>query len=105
MYLVPESFTVAQREELRKEREELNPSSGERSLKQKIESYLSVVFEPLRQLKPTYNPNTGRKNMRLVYCAIHIFIVTAADGYAVLSMILYFTTQHYYTPDKVFVVI
>ncbi|KAF4622114.1 hypothetical protein D9613_009307 [Agrocybe pediades] len=100
IYLVPESFPADKREELRREREAQNPTAGERTLRQKINSYFSVVLEPLKQLKPSYNPITGKRNMRLVYCAIHIFIVAVADGYAVLSMILYFTTQHHYTPAQ-----
>ena len=66
-----------------------------------MQSSLAIIFEPLRQLKPTYNLTTGKQNWHLVYCAIHAFIVAVADDYAVLAMILFFTTQYQYTPAEV----
>ena len=96
--MLPESFPIAKRVELLRQRI-TRPES--QSWIENMTSSLAVVFEPLKLLKPTYDPSKGRWNKRLVFCAIHIFIVTVADGYAVISMILYFTTYHKYTPAKV----
>lgn len=98
--VLPESFPFSKRDELRSRREEENHNAP-RSWARRIQSSLAIIFEPLRQLKPTYNPSTSKQNWRLVYCAIHAFIVAVADGYAVLAMILFFTTQYQYTPAEV----
>jgi hypothetical protein len=98
--VLPESFPASKRGELRLQREEDMPPISQSWL-QRVQSLLVIMVEPLQQLKPKYDPSTGRYNRRLLYCAIHIFIVTLADGYAVLSMILYFTTHYKYTPAQV----
>ncbi|KDR78060.1 hypothetical protein GALMADRAFT_266598 [Galerina marginata CBS 339.88] len=95
---VPESFPSAKREKLRRERVARAPSS--QSWIQTLKLSTAVVSEPLQLLKPDYNPLTGRQNWRLVYCAVHIFIVTVADGYAVIAMALYCTTRYNYTPAE-----
>ena len=96
--VLPESFPISKRDELRTLREE---DIAPRSWGKKMQSSMAIITEPLRLLKPTYSPSTGKRNWRLVYCAIHVFVVTVADAYAVLAMILFFTTQHQYTPAKV----
>jgi hypothetical protein len=98
--VLPESFPISKRDELRSRREE-ETLTAPLSWTKKMQSFLAIIFEPLQQLKPTYNPSTGKQNWRLVYCAIHGFIVAVADGYAVLAMILFFTTQYQYTPAGV----
>lgn len=98
--VLPESFPASKRGELHTQREE-EASLVPQSWLQKAQSHLAIIIEPLQFLKPTYDPITGKYNRRLLYCAIHIFIVTLADGYAVLSMILYFTTRYKYTPAQV----
>ncbi|KAF8813233.1 MFS general substrate transporter [Phlegmacium glaucopus] len=97
--VLPESFPISKRDELRCRREE-ETLTAPRSWAKEMQSSLAVILEPLWQLKPTYNPSTGELNWRLVYCAIHVFIVTVADGYAVLAMILFFTTRYQYTPAE-----
>ena len=99
-FVPPESFPTSKRDELRSRREE-QTLTARRSWAKEIQSFLAIIFEPLQQLKPTYNPSTGKMNLRLVYCAIHVFIVAVADGYAILAMILFFTTQYQYTPAEV----
>jgi len=98
-FVLPESFPISKRDELRSRREE-ETLAVPRSWAKEMKSSLAIIFEPLRQLKPTYNSSTGKQNWRLVYCAIHVFIVAVADGYAVLAMILFFTTQYKYTPAE-----
>ena len=98
--VLPESFPTSKRDELRSRREE-ETLTAPRSWVKKMQSSFAIIFEPLRQLKPTYNPSTGKQNWRLVYCAIHISIVSVADSYAVLALILFFTTQYHHTPAEV----
>ena len=98
--VLPESFPISKRNELRSRREE-ETLAVPRSWAKEMQASLAIIFEPLQQLKPTYNFSTGKQNWRLVYCAIHAFIVAVADGYAVLAMILFFTTQYKYTPAEV----
>lgn len=98
--LLPESFPIAKRVELQRQRNELPPES--QTWFETLTSPLAVVFEPLKQLKPSYDPSKGRRNWRLVFCAIHVFVVTVADGYAALAMVLYFATHYNYTPAKVY---
>jgi hypothetical protein len=97
--VLPESFPISKRDQLRCRREE-ETLTVPRSWAKEMQSSLAIILEPLRQLKPTYNPSTGKLNWRLVYCAIHVFIVTIADGYAALAMILFFTTRYQYTPAE-----
>ncbi|KAF8810289.1 MFS general substrate transporter [Phlegmacium glaucopus] len=97
---LPESFPIEKRVELRRKRNELL-LPGSQTWTKNLTSSLAVVFEPLKQLKPSYDPSKGRRNWRLVFCAIHVFIVTVADGYAALAMVLYFTTHYKYTTAKV----
>lgn len=98
--VLPESFPISKRDELRCRREE-ETLNAPRSWARRMQLSLAIIFEPLRQLKPTYNPSTGKQNWRLVYCAVHAFIVAVADSYAVLAMILFFTTQYQYSPAEV----
>ncbi|KAJ3509497.1 hypothetical protein NLJ89_g5196 [Agrocybe chaxingu] len=87
IFVLPESFPTSKREELQRQR--VDGGHG-----------IKVVFEPLKRLVPTYDADVGRYNNRLLYCAIHIFLVSLADSYAVVGMILYFTTQYKYTPAQ-----
>ncbi|KAF4612066.1 hypothetical protein D9613_003886 [Agrocybe pediades] len=106
--MVPETFPVEKREQLRLERLE-NSRSGESNAQNSgsIRSWLSrmrksvmVAFESFEVLKPTYNPESGSKNWRLIYCAIHIFVVTLADGYVMQAALIYFSTQYMYNPAQ-----
>jgi len=94
--VIPETFSSAKREQLRLER--LGHTSTDRI--SKVKSSLMVAFESSDVLKPTYNPENGKKNWRLVYCAVHIFVVTLADGYAMQATLIYLSTQYMYTPPK-----
>ncbi|KAF8907010.1 major facilitator superfamily domain-containing protein [Gymnopilus junonius] len=97
--ILPESFPAFKRAELRRQREEEAPRIAQSWL-EKVKSSMAMITEPLQLLKPAYDPATGRFNWRLLYCAIHVFIVTLADGYAVLAMILYFTAHYKYSPAQ-----
>ena len=99
--VLPESFPRHKREELRREREAEAASASSRSPFRKALASVATVFEPLKQLKPTRNHVTGRRNWRLVYCACYIFTVMIADGYATNSMLIYFTTHYKYGPAEV----
>ncbi|KAH7922162.1 MFS general substrate transporter [Leucogyrophana mollusca] len=96
--VLPESFPEAKQDELRRQRALATVDAGTPGgTLYRLASYFSIVFEPLKLLKPTTNPHNGRRNWRLVYCAIHVFIATLGDGYLTVGMILYFTTQYNYT--------
>ena len=99
--VLPESFPRHKREELRREREAEAASASSRSPFRKALASVATVFEPLKQLKPTRNHVTSRRNWRLVYCACYIFTVMIADGYATNSMLIYFTTHYKYGPAEV----
>lgn len=101
VFLIPESFSVEKREELRRQRIDQAATSSSQSWILRMKSSFSIVLEPLLGLKPTYNPSTGKTNWRLLYCAAHVFIVTLADAYAVMGMIVYFTSRYHYTPAQV----
>nr|A0A286LF00.1 RecName: Full=Major facilitator-type transporter psiT1; AltName: Full=Psilocybin biosynthesis cluster transporter 1 [Psilocybe cyanescens]P0DPB1.1 RecName: Full=Major facilitator-type transporter psiT1; AltName: Full=Psilocybin biosynthesis cluster transporter 1 [Psilocybe cubensis]ASU62244.1 putative transporter [Psilocybe cubensis]ASU62248.1 putative transporter [Psilocybe cyanescens] len=98
-FVLPESFPAEKRDLLRLER--LAETRGHsQSWTQKIKAVATVALEPMELLKPTFNPITGKANWRLVYCALHSFIVTLADAYALPAMLIFFTTQYSYTPAQ-----
>ncbi|KAJ6572646.1 major facilitator superfamily domain-containing protein [Mycena sp. CBHHK59/15] len=101
--VLPESFPKARREELRRQREErARNASLENPGAQKpgaVAAKLTLIFEPLQQLKPRRDPVTGKSNWRLVYCAIHIFFAEIGGAYATSALVIHLTTHYNYTPQ------
>ncbi|KAJ6602800.1 MFS general substrate transporter [Mycena vulgaris] len=100
---LPESFPKARREELRRQREDqaraaalANPGNKKPSA---FAAKMTIILEPLQQLKPRRDPVTGKSNWRLIYCAIHIFFAEIGGTYIVSALIVYLTTQFNYTPQ------
>ncbi|KAF7368867.1 MFS general substrate transporter [Mycena venus] len=95
--LVPESFPKYKRDELRRARtsaaQELPPRSW-------LCSKVQPILEPLAQIKPTLNPETGARNWRMVLCAVHIFLVDLGGGYRATALIVYLTAVQRYTPQE-----
>ncbi|KAF8218225.1 MFS general substrate transporter [Mycena galopus ATCC 62051] len=94
--LIPESFPKHKRDELRRALVSAQGSSSESWLWNAIRP----VLEPLRQLKPTRNPETGTRNWRLVLCAIHILLVDLGYAYGSTAFIVYLTAVYRYTPQE-----
>lgn len=96
--VLPESFPKTKREELRLQRvrqREQQTRPGWR-----LPSPTGFL-EPLKHLKPVRNPGTGRRNWRLVICAVHMFFAGLGGGYAVASLITIVTSLYHYTPAEV----
>ncbi|KAJ7240976.1 MFS general substrate transporter [Mycena rebaudengoi] len=104
-FVVPESFTRAKRDELRRQRENqaretalVNP---EATRLRAIASKLTAILEPLQQLKSWRDPITGKNNYRLLYCAIHIFFAEIGGHYALSTLLIILTALFDYTPQDV----
>ena len=97
--VLPESFPAEKREALRLQRR--TRQTGGVLQSSTFFQKLLVPFEPLKQLKPRRHHRTGKRNWRLVYCAMHIGIANIGDDYATIAVIVFLTTQHGYTPADV----
>ncbi|KAJ6588992.1 MFS general substrate transporter [Mycena capillaripes] len=95
--LLPESFPKAKREELRLERESEQTASGRW---QRILSSPAAVLAPLKHLAPAHDPRTGRRNWRLLICAVHMFFAGLGGGYALPSLVTIVTSLYQYTPEE-----
>ncbi|KAJ7452397.1 MFS general substrate transporter [Mycena galericulata] len=93
---IPESFPKHKRDELRRALASAQGSSSESWLRNAIRP----ILEPLRQLKPTRNPETGTRNWRLILCAIHVFLVDLGYAYGSTALIVYLTAVYRYTPQE-----
>ena len=62
---------------------------------------IASAFIPLKTIRPTRDPRTGKFNARLLYCGVHVFIVGLGDGYVTPALIVYLTTKYDYTPQEV----
>ncbi|KAJ6461030.1 MFS general substrate transporter [Mycena sanguinolenta] len=92
---IPESFPKHKRDELRRAL-----ASTARTSAGGLRSVIQPILEPLNQLKPIRNPETGKRNWRLVICATHVLIVDLGGAYASTAFIVYFTAVHRYTPQE-----
>ncbi|KAJ7119582.1 MFS general substrate transporter [Mycena epipterygia] len=95
--VLPESFPKAKREELRLQRvhqreQQIRPGW-------RLPSPTGFL-EPLKHLKSARDPRTGRRNWRLVICAVHMFFAGLGGGYAVPSLITIVTSLYHYTPAE-----
>ncbi|KAJ7078514.1 MFS general substrate transporter [Mycena epipterygia] len=94
---VPESFPKHKRDELRRELASASQGLPPKSwLRRKIQP----VLEPLAQIKPTRNVETGARNWRLVLCALHVFLADLGGGYGATALIVYLTAVERYTPQE-----
>ncbi|KAF9562858.1 hypothetical protein CPC08DRAFT_816884 [Agrocybe pediades] len=114
LIVIPETFPLESRQQLLAGKRRSSSTQGDtedptesvtatalpKNLFGRLKSSLSIALEPFRILSPTYNMLTGKRNWRLVYCAAHIFVVSLAEGYAMVAAILYFSTQYMYTPAQ-----
>ncbi|KAJ7675449.1 major facilitator superfamily domain-containing protein [Mycena rosella] len=96
--ILPESFPKSKREALRLER--ARQSERSRPSRLRFLPRLTGVFEPLKHLKPTRDPRTGRRNWRLVLCATHMFFAGLGGGYAIASLLTIVTSLYQYTPAE-----
>ncbi|KAG1728589.1 MFS general substrate transporter [Suillus paluster] len=98
---LPESFPEEKRNELRRRRlaQQNIEESGRQNSSNRLISTMAVAFEPLKQLVPTRNAD-GRRNWRVVYCAIHIIIAKVAEPYAMVALLLLYTTKYSYDPAQ-----
>ncbi|KAJ7471907.1 MFS general substrate transporter [Mycena latifolia] len=96
--VLPESFPKSKREALRLER--ARQTQETRTGRWRFIPRPTGVLEPLKHLKPVRDPRTGRRNWRLVICAVHMFFVGLGGGYAVASLITIVTSLFHYTPAE-----
>ncbi|KAH7885072.1 MFS general substrate transporter [Phlebopus sp. FC_14] len=90
-FFLPESFPKEKRDELRRRRL-AETADGHQPPTSSL-----LFFEPLKVLIPSYRPDGGR-NWRLVWCAVHIFIVMTATTYAGMGFVVLVTTKYHLTP-------
>ncbi|KAJ7263097.1 MFS general substrate transporter [Mycena rebaudengoi] len=96
-FFVQESFPKHKRDELRRIRLAENAQSRPKNL---IVSKIGQIFEPLKRLQPSRDPETGTRNWRLVYCAVHVFLVDLGGSYGATALIVYLTALQKYTPEE-----
>lgn len=103
---LPESFPEEKRDELRRQRlAQQNVEAGaRRNLSSRLISTIAIAFEPLKQLVPARKAD-GRRNLRVLYCAIHIMIATLADTYTPAALLLLYITKYSYNPAQTGVVL
>lgn len=103
---LPESFPEEKRDELRRQRlaQQNVDASARRNLSSRFISTIAIAFEPLKQLIP-FRKADGRKNWRVVYCAIHITIAMLASSYAPASLLLLYTTKYSYNAAQTGIVL
>ncbi|KAG2106743.1 MFS general substrate transporter [Suillus discolor] len=94
---LPESLPKEKRDELRRQRlaQQNVEASAHRSLSSRLISTVAIAFEPLKQLVPARKED-GRRNWRVVYCAIHILIAMVAVSYTPVALTLLYTTKYKY---------
>ncbi|KAK7040861.1 hypothetical protein VNI00_009457 [Paramarasmius palmivorus] len=101
-FILPESFPREKREALRREREEeaarIAASRAHMSLPQRIAATIGSNLGPLKNLKPTYNEHTGRRNWRLIILSIHILLAMASAGHIGAALVIYLTSIYNYKP-------
>lgn len=103
-----ESFPKHKREELRlrvareaQEEESRRTDSESMKVWRRVLGDVFVLLAPLKQLKPTWNVHTGKRNWRLVFCGIHIFFAELGANYSGAALVIYTTTRFNYTPADV----
>ncbi|THV07769.1 MFS general substrate transporter [Dendrothele bispora CBS 962.96] len=101
LFVLPESFSEEKRLQLQKERAEerakrLNQTGS--NFVNRLQHALASPFEPLQALKPTVDTKTGKRNWRLIVCAIHGFLAEFGTYSAVTNMITYSTAVFNYKP-------
>jgi hypothetical protein len=103
---LPESFPEEKRDELRRRRlaQQNVETSARRNLSSRLISTIAIAFEPLKQLIPARKAD-GRKNWRVVYCAIHITIAMLASSYVPASLLLLYTTKYSYNAAQTGIVL
>lgn len=102
LLILPESFSKAHRREARERRQSSSddPSQGRVSFwKRPLEVTLSV-FGPLRCLKPSRNPKTGRTNYGLVIIGASQILLNTGNGFLGDAYLIYVTVLYGFKPDE-----
>ncbi|KAL0577098.1 hypothetical protein V5O48_004890 [Marasmius crinis-equi] len=102
LFVLPESFTKEKRVELQRERVE-EDSQRTASLshlppRKRVFHRMASYLGPFKILKPTWNEQKGRRNWRLLVCAVHVFVSSLGAGYVTLAMVVFLTSQYHYKP-------
>ncbi|KAK7028298.1 MFS general substrate transporter [Favolaschia claudopus] len=97
--ILPESFLKEKRDALLQRRDEPSGSPSS-SRSHGIVSRASALLAPLKLLAPVHDPLTGRRNWRLLICAVHMFFGGLGVGYAVPSLVTIVTSLYRYTPAE-----
>lgn len=93
--VLPESFPKAKRDALRRERQrQVTPGRW------RVLSGPAAMLAPLKHLAPVRDPQTGRRNWRLLICAVHMLLVGLGGGYAVASIVTIVTSLYQYKPHE-----
>ncbi|KAJ7334830.1 major facilitator superfamily domain-containing protein [Mycena albidolilacea] len=93
--VLPESFPKAKRDALRRERQrQVTPGRW------RVLSGPAAVLAPLKHLAPVRDLQTGRRNWRLLICAVHMLLVGLGGGYAVASIVTIVTSLYQYKPHE-----
>ncbi|KAJ6510526.1 MFS general substrate transporter [Mycena sanguinolenta] len=95
--VLPESFPKTKRDALRAERKREQASLDGRW---GVLSRVTAVLAPLKLLKPIRDPQTGRRNWRLLICGVHMFLVGLGAGYALPSLLTIITSLYQYKPEE-----
>ncbi|KAJ7485187.1 MFS general substrate transporter [Mycena galericulata] len=97
--LLPESFPKAKRDELRLKH--LSESDQPRTGRwRRFITMLTSFLERLKHCRPARDPQTGRRNWRLVICTVHMFFAGLGSGYAIPSLVTIVTSIYHYTPEE-----
>ncbi|KAJ7772995.1 major facilitator superfamily domain-containing protein [Mycena maculata] len=87
--LLPESLPKSKREEFLRGR-----------ARQPERTQFTGFLESLKHYRPSRNPQTGRRNWRLVICFVHMLFAGFGSGYALRSLITIITSLYQYTPAE-----
>ncbi|KIK58154.1 hypothetical protein GYMLUDRAFT_246195 [Collybiopsis luxurians FD-317 M1] len=99
-FFLPESFPKEKRDELRRRASEETQYHRKGSIRQLV-SKLGAAFAPMKMLKPVYNEQTGRRNWRLVWCALYILLVEIGGNYTPTAAVIYLTARFNYKADDI----
>lgn len=102
-FLIPETLHWAQGAEDTHLQDDDIPPTGNFMVRALLQCRHAVVAAavPLKALRPTRNHVTAKLNLRLLYCAVNVFIVGIGEGYILPAFMVWLTTQYDYTPQEV----
>ena len=100
---MPESFTAEKRRLLREEQEAevVHSPAEQRGMLSKTKAMISATLHPLAFLWPPVDPVTEKRNLRVLWCAIHNFLASLGTGYISTAMLVFLTAKAHFKPDEV----